>query len=108
MNSAAADTTCRARLCPGVTHSFCITRTVSILSDAGQPDAVRRSIEATAGLIAAEAAFVEIVEARGATPAARAFSVVAQGDWVSYGAALRRGVDPTPVRSIDVLKAALT
>ena len=33
----------------------------------------------------------------GATLAARAFSLVAQGDWVSYCAALRRGVDPTPV-----------
>jgi glucose/mannose-6-phosphate isomerase len=78
------------------------------LSDPGQPDAVRTSIEATARLIADEAALVEIVEARGDTPAARAFSLVAHGDWASYGAALRRGVDPTPVRNIDVLKQALT
>jgi glucose/mannose-6-phosphate isomerase len=78
------------------------------LSDPGQSDAVRSSIEATARLIEGEAALVEIVEARGETPAARAFSLVAQGDWASYGAALRRGVDPTPVRNIDVLKRALT
>ena len=78
------------------------------LSDPGQADAVRSSIEATARLIEGEAALVEIVEARGETPAARAFSLVAQGDWASYGAALRRGVDPTPVRNIDVLKQALT
>jgi glucose/mannose-6-phosphate isomerase len=77
------------------------------LSDPGQPD-VRASIEATARLIGGEAALVEIVEARGETPAARAFSLVAHGDWASYGAALRRGVDPTPVRNIDVLKRALT
>jgi glucose/mannose-6-phosphate isomerase len=78
------------------------------LADPGQSDAVRTSIEATARLIEGEAAMVEIVEARGDSPAARAFSLVAQGDWASYGAALRRGVDPTPVRNIDVLKRALT
>ncbi len=74
----------------------------------GQPDEMRKSIEATADLIAARAALVEMVRAAGDTPAARAFSLVAQGDWVSYGAALRRGDDPTPVRNIDVLKQALT
>ncbi|HXD69756.1 MAG TPA: SIS domain-containing protein, partial [Gaiellales bacterium] len=78
------------------------------LSDPGQPDAVRRSIEATAELIAGKAALIETVTARGETPAARAFSLVAHGDWASYGAAIRRGVDPTPVRNIDVLKGALT
>jgi glucose/mannose-6-phosphate isomerase len=78
-----------------------------LLSDPGQDDAVRRSIAATAALIAPEAALVEIVEGRGATPAARAFSLVAQGDWASYGAALRRGIDPTPVQNINVLKQAL-
>jgi glucose/mannose-6-phosphate isomerase len=77
------------------------------LSDPGEAGAVRASIEATARLIEPDAALVEIVEARGDTPAARAFSLVAQGDWASYGAALRRGVDPTPVRNIDVLKRAL-
>jgi hypothetical protein len=78
------------------------------LADPGQSDAVRASIEATARLIEEEAALVEIVEARGDTPAARAFSLVAQGDWASYGAALWRGVDPTPVRNIDALKQTLT
>ena len=37
-------------------------------------------------------------------PAARAFSLVAHGDWASYAAALARGVDPTPVANIDALK----
>jgi glucose/mannose-6-phosphate isomerase len=78
-----------------------------LLSDPGQDDAVRRSIAATAALIAPEAALVEIVEGRGPTPAARAFSLVAQGDWASYGAALRRGIDPTPVQNIAALKQAL-
>ena len=38
-----------------------------LLSDPGQGEAVRRSIDATASLVAAEAALVEVVEARGAT-----------------------------------------
>ena len=38
------------------------------------------------------------------TPAARAFSMVAHGDWVSYHAALERGVDPSPVERIATLK----
>jgi glucose/mannose-6-phosphate isomerase len=78
-----------------------------LLSDPGQDPAVRRSIEATAALVAADAELVQVVEGRGPTPAARAFSLVAHGDWVSYYAALARGVDPTPVQNIDVLKRAL-
>jgi hypothetical protein len=48
--------------------------------------------------------FVEQVWGIGDTPAARAFSTVAYGDWVSYQAALTRGVDPTPVERIGMLK----
>ncbi|MEP6640877.1 MAG: bifunctional phosphoglucose/phosphomannose isomerase [Gaiellales bacterium] len=78
-----------------------------LLSDPGQGEAVRRSIDATAALVASEAALADVVEARGATAAARAFSLVAHGDWASYAAALARGVDPTPVANIDALKRAL-
>ena len=78
-----------------------------LLYDPTQTDAVRRSIEATAELVAADAVLVQVVEGRGETPAARAFSLVAHGDWTSYHAALARGVDPTPVQNIDVLKRAL-
>jgi glucose/mannose-6-phosphate isomerase len=78
-----------------------------LLADPGQDAAVHRSIAATAELIAADAALVEIVEGRGTTPAARAFSLVAQGDWASYGAAMRRGVDPTPIENILAMKRAL-
>jgi glucose/mannose-6-phosphate isomerase len=77
-----------------------------LLRDSGQDEAVRRGIDAAAAMMAADAALVEIVEGRGPTPAARAFSLVAHGDWASYGAALARGVDPTPVQNIDALKRA--
>ena len=35
-------------------------------------------------------------------------SLVATGDWVTYHAALARGVDPTPVAAIAALKQALS
>ncbi|HWH67643.1 MAG TPA: bifunctional phosphoglucose/phosphomannose isomerase [Gaiellales bacterium] len=75
-----------------------------LLRDPGERDETRRMIEATAELIAQDAVLVEQVEGRGDTAAARAFSMVAHGDWVSYHAALERGVNPTPVDRIGRLK----
>jgi glucose/mannose-6-phosphate isomerase len=43
----------------------------------------------------------------GSSPLARIFSGVYFADWVSYFLALRRGVDPIPVRSIEALKREL-
>jgi glucose/mannose-6-phosphate isomerase len=75
-----------------------------LLRDAGEREETRRMIEATAELISQDAVLVEQVEGRGDTDAARAFSMVAHGDWVSYHAALERGVNPTPVDRIGTLK----
>jgi glucose/mannose-6-phosphate isomerase len=75
-----------------------------LLRDPGERDETRRMIEATAELIGQDAVLVEHVEGRGDTAAARAFSMVAHGDWVSYHAALERGVNPTPVDRIGTLK----
>ena len=78
-----------------------------ILRDAGERAGMRRLIDVTADLIGPDAAFVEHVHGRGETAAARAFSMVAFGDWASYHAALERGVDPTPVERIVALKQRL-
>ncbi len=67
----------------------------------------RRMMDVTADLIRGDAALMVDVEARGDTAAARAFSLVAHGDWVSYHAALSRGVDPTPVQRLVALKSRL-
>ncbi len=75
-----------------------------LLRDPGERDETRRMIEATAELIGQDAVLVEQIEGRGDTAAARAFSMVAHGDWVSYHAALERGVNPTPVDRIGTLK----
>ena len=54
------------------------------------------------------ASVVAAVDGHGLSRTARAFSLVATGDWVTYHAALARGVDPTPVDAITALKHALS
>jgi glucose/mannose-6-phosphate isomerase len=78
-----------------------------MLRDGGEAPDVRRLMDVTADLIGSDAAMVEHVHAIGDTTAARAFSMVAHGDWVSYHAALERGVDPLPVERIGTLKQRL-
>jgi len=80
------------------------TFAAALLRDPGEREETRRMIEATAELISQDAVLVEQVDGRGDTAAARAFSMVAHGDWVSYHAALERGVNPTPVDRIGTLK----
>ena len=78
-----------------------------ILRDPAEREDMRRLIDVTADLIAPDAAFVEQITGVGDTPAARAFSMVAHGDWASYHAAIERGVDPWPVERIAALKHRL-
>jgi glucose/mannose-6-phosphate isomerase len=78
------------------------------LRDGTQRAEDARVIEATRDLIAGDTALLVEVEAIGDTPAARAFSLIAHGDWVSYFLALARGVDPTPIERIAALKARLS
>ncbi|MDX6593462.1 MAG: glucose/mannose-6-phosphate isomerase [Gaiellales bacterium] len=78
-----------------------------MLRDPAEGKDVRRMIDVTADLIEPDAVFVEQVSPAGETHAARAFGAVAHGDWVSYYAALARGVDPTPVERIFALKQRL-
>jgi glucose/mannose-6-phosphate isomerase len=75
-----------------------------LLRDSTQRAENQRMMDATRGLIEGDACLIREVQATGASPAARAFSLVAFGDWVSYHAALARGVDPTPVDRILALK----
>ncbi len=78
-----------------------------MLRDADEHPGVGRRIEVTAELIERDAALVVHVRGRGETRAASAFSLIALGDWVSYEAALARGVDPTPIERIQALKQRL-
>ena len=75
-----------------------------VLRDESEGPEMRKMIEATCDLIGADAALVEQVRGAGGSASARAFSMVAHGDWVSYHAALARGEDPMPVERIGELK----
>ena len=78
-----------------------------ILRERTEQTETRRMIEVTSELIEQDAAFVQHVPGVGDTVSARAFSMVAFGDWVSYHAALARGVDPVPVERLGELKRRL-
>jgi glucose/mannose-6-phosphate isomerase len=75
-----------------------------ILREGGEQPETTRMIDLTIDLIEPDAVFVEQVSGVGETVSGRAFSMVAYGDWVSYHAALARGVDPTPVDRLVELK----
>ena len=77
------------------------------LDDADISVRVRRRIELTARAVGLEAAGVEVVRSRGATPLERVLSLVLLGDLVSVYLATLAGIDPTPVEPIERLKRAL-
>jgi glucose/mannose-6-phosphate isomerase len=78
------------------------------LRDPDESEAIRRRIDVTLDVARPHATAVAAVEGLGDSRTARAFNLVATGDWVTYHAALARGVDPTPVAAIAALKQALS
>lgn len=78
-----------------------------LLRDAGEGPALARRFEALRALIAPAAAAVREVRAPGHGRLARLLGLVYLGQWVSFYAAMRRGVDPWPIPLIDALKRRL-
>jgi glucose/mannose-6-phosphate isomerase len=78
-----------------------------LLEDRDQHPRVRRRFELTAKLIEPQAASVSIVETAGDSRTERLLWSVMLGDLVSLQLAARRGVDPTPVVTMDRLKEEL-
>ena len=78
-----------------------------LLRESEQSPRRRALMDAARDLIAGDAVLVEEVSARGGSAAQEAFSLVSYGDWVSYHAALARGVDPIPIDRIEALKSRL-
>ena len=77
-----------------------------VLRDDDEAPLLRRMIDVTVEQMAARSDVHE-VRGLGETPASRAFSLVAMGDWASYHAAQAQGIDATPVASIQELKRRL-
>jgi glucose/mannose-6-phosphate isomerase len=80
---------------------------VVLLRDSQEMDRIARRIEITKTLLQEKAAGITEVWARGQSRLARLFSLLYMGDFTSYYLALLRGVDPSPVRMIDLLKERL-
>lgn len=77
------------------------------LRDAGEGRAVAGRFEAFRALIAPAAAAVREVTAPGGGRLARLLGLIYLGQWVSFYAAMRRGIDPWPIPLIDALRRRL-
>ncbi len=84
---------------PGAPERFVI-----LLEDADDASPVAFQRGALAEMLTDRGVTVERVSGEGLSRLARLTSLVMLGDWVSYYAAVLRGVDPTPIASIDALK----
>jgi glucose/mannose-6-phosphate isomerase len=80
---------------------------VVVLRDADDHLQVRRRFAVTRRIVEPRVALWHEVESEGVSRLGRMLSLVQLGDWVSYWLAVRQGVDPTPVESIQRLKATL-
>jgi glucose/mannose-6-phosphate isomerase len=77
------------------------------LDDPTLDERLLRRVDLTGELIAEHGVRVEVESARGSTALERVLSLVLLGDLVSVYLAALDGVDPTPVETIQRLKAAL-
>jgi glucose/mannose-6-phosphate isomerase len=77
------------------------------LDDSDLHPRVRQRIELTRGLISGSAASTFRIESRGETALERLVSLVLLGDLVSLYVAILRGIDPSPVETIERLKTTL-
>lgn len=66
-----------------------------------------KRIEVTGGIIGRAGAETREVKAEGRSSLARMFNLIQLGDFVSYYLAILNGIDPTPVKVIDLLKGEL-
>jgi glucose/mannose-6-phosphate isomerase len=77
---------------------------VLILQDPDDREEIRRRLTLTAEYVQAQGAEVHVVPAGGGGRLARMAHHVMWGDYLSFYLAMLRGVDPTPVASIDEFK----
>lgn len=68
---------------------------------------LRKRIEVTRGIVARAGAETRELKAAGRSALSKMFSLIQYGDFVSLYLAVLNGVDPTPVKVIDLLKAEL-
>jgi glucose/mannose-6-phosphate isomerase len=77
------------------------------LSDDADLEKIQSRMDITRDLIAEERVKIIDVPSCGFTPLARALYLIYIGDFTSYYAAVLNGVDPTPIKRIDLFKERL-
>jgi glucose/mannose-6-phosphate isomerase len=81
---------------------------VVFLRDEADHPQVQRRFDLMRDLLTGRAAGVREAKAHGGGPLARSLSLVLLGDFVSVYLAYLKGVDPTPIPFIDLLKKRLS
>jgi glucose/mannose-6-phosphate isomerase len=77
---------------------------VILIRDSDEPESFRHRIEATKELIHEQSVGMFEVQAHGESSLAKMCSVICIGDFTSVYLAILRGIDPTPVKTISLLK----
>ena len=77
---------------------------VILIRDRDEPDEIRRRIEATKELLCEMSVKVFEVWSMGKSRLAKMLSTICIGDFTSIYLAVLRGIDPTPVKTITLLK----
>ena len=85
-----------------------VSALISLRDEVGEHERVRRRFDITEELLADRIAWSATIHAQGTSRLARAASLILQADLVSVYTALAADRDPTPIASIDRLKAALS
>ncbi len=80
---------------------------VIFIRDSEEPAEIHQRIEATKGLMNRQIKKLFDVYSRGESRLAKMTSVICTGDFTSVYLAILRGVDPTPVKTITLLKQEL-
>jgi len=87
-----------------VSRNFAKKFSVILIRDHDEPPEIKYRIEMTKTLVLHKAQKVLEIYARGKGRLAKMFSVLLVGDLVSIFLAILRGVDPAPVKTIDLMK----
>jgi glucose/mannose-6-phosphate isomerase len=80
---------------------------VIFIRDAAEPVEIRQRIETTKEIMSKKKLRLLDVQSRGKSTLARMASVICTGDFASVYLAVLRGIDPTPVETITLLKEKL-
>jgi glucose/mannose-6-phosphate isomerase len=80
---------------------------VIFIRDADEPIEIRQRVEVTKGLMNRQIKKLFEVYGRGESRLAKMASVICTGDFTSVYLAILRGIDPTPVKTITLLKEKL-